>query len=187
MTTYTLTAGNDAPGQTSGADIYDGFNNGGQTGGTDTLNGGAGNDRFQIGDGSAGTITGGADTDTVQLYGTSLGTTTFTTVEVLDLAEAQVFASIAQLKSFSSIIDSNNINAQLSFYLSGAGGTINFSTLINGTIGLNIYGRKANGALNITGSGGNDLVQGSGYADYIDSGGGMTIYLTVAYLSILIR
>ena len=79
MATYNLTTGNDNPGSTVGDDLYDGYLNG-QTGGTDTLNGGAGNDTFALRAGDedygsfgtfmAGTIDGGTSgTDTVEIYG----------------------------------------------------------------------------------------------------------------------
>jgi Ca2+-binding RTX toxin-like protein len=87
MATYNLTAGNDVLTGTASADTFDGYNSddgSGEAGGTDTLNGGAGNDVFLLNFGSAGTINGEADTDTVRLLGWNLGTTTFSAVEVLD-------------------------------------------------------------------------------------------------------
>nr|WP_237684287.1 calcium-binding protein [Pseudaminobacter soli] len=143
--------------------------------GTNTIYGGEGNDVFDFQFNSAedpsGTFDGGAGTDIV-LAG-DLGTCSFTSVEVLDTYS--VFATAAQLSSFSSIIDSAHAATRITVHLRGAGGTIDFSTRITGSdsvyVSDNGYGLLTAG-VTITGSKNGDDLAGSAYDDILNGGDG---------------
>jgi VCBS repeat-containing protein len=142
------------------------------SGGTDTLKGDTGDDIFEITTG-AGTIDGGIGTDTVLGY--DLGGFSFSNVEVLDaaLGGRTVHGTTAQLASFGSITASGfAADAEIWFYLRGAGGTLDLSTVDAGLHSFAIRDAGVTSGYAITGSANADTIGGSSFDDLLAGGGG---------------
>jgi serralysin len=180
MATYNLTAGNDVLTGTADADTFDGIVNG-VTGGTDTLDGGGGNDNFIIGDNSLGTINGGDGVDTIVLqssdpdFPSTPSLSAITNTEILDLRAENARFTASQLSAFSAITNTSNPDAQLWFGLIGSGGTIDFSSRVLGNQSvwvevLNAVG--VSGAFNIIGTSNADILFGSKFNDTLSGGSG---------------
>jgi Ca2+-binding RTX toxin-like protein len=141
------------------------------SGGTDTLKGGSGDDTIQINDPVGGTVDGGTGTDTVQ--GVDLGGYSFSNVETLDTYYGFVTASVAQVSSFGNITAVlGAADTQIAISLRGAGGTLDFTTLIGGQNSLSIRDAGLTSAIDITGSVNDDFLVGSAFDDTLRGGAG---------------
>ena len=147
-------------------------------GGTDTLKGAAGNDRFLVSGigGGAGTIDGGTGTDTVQAY--QLGSFSFSNVEVLDVVTGggTIYATTAQLGSFSSITNSGAAaDSLIDVQLTGAGGTLDFTSVSTGAHEIRFLDSGLTSEVTVTGTAGNDQFGSSTQLNYLNGnlkGGG---------------
>lgn len=106
-------------------------NPGGRSGGVDILDGGAGDDLFQLNGFIDGSIGGSVGTDTLRIHNDQIGafhglrTTTFTGMEVLDVDVVNGLGiSVAQLSSFENIL--NSAGTQVNLIISDAGGVFDF-------------------------------------------------------------
>ena len=176
MARYQLTTDDDTISGTDGADTFDGYaaDDGlGATGGVDDLRGLGGDDLFLIQTDTvvtSGLIDGGDGNDTVSAYGFDLGQLSFTDVETLSLEAAEFSATIAQLTSFETVTSSTATT--LTFYLTGAGGTIDAGALFASgkSADLNAIGLGSGYAA--TGTGGRDSFVNSNFDDTVHGGGG---------------
>ena len=170
MTTYVLTPGNDKITGTADSDTFDGRfpdNNGG----TDTLNGAGGDDLFLMDyNDAAGKIDGGSGIDTVK--GSYFYRLTLSSVEILDVGEINVYASVAQLSSFKTIRDSSDPDAGIGFRLRGAGGTLDFSKLLEDGHSVGIDTRDLTSGITVIGSNYDDYLSGTVFNDSIRGGDG---------------
>jgi Ca2+-binding RTX toxin-like protein len=141
------------------------------SGGTDTLIGGDGNDTFLIDDPVGGSVDGGAGSDTV--HAVDLGGYTFSNVETLDTYYGFITASVSQVASFGNLTAIfGTADTQIVVSLRGAGGTLDFSTRINGENSLGIRDAGLTSAINITGSANDDYLFGSAFNDVLKGGAG---------------
>lgn len=182
MTTFPLTAGNDTCTGTAGDDIFQG-----PSGGTDSLNGGDGGDRFYIGDSSsavsAGTIEGGNGIDLLFAAG-DITNCTITGVEALLLGLGEVWLTSEQINSFGQVVDANQNWMTIHLTTPGSVGA-NFAD----TWGkITIYGSAGADVIDMSHAlqycfiyagddlGGNEL-HGGGHTNWLYSGeGGDTLY-----------
>jgi Ca2+-binding RTX toxin-like protein len=142
---YFLTSGNDV---FTGTDGDDRFSDRGQIGGFDVLNGGAGDDLFELKPGSAGTIDGGTGFDTFISTTGSLGTLVFSNVErLLMYSDHGLDATVAQIAAFSELAYSYD-TLHVSLY--GEGGVLDFSTRLDAKLYLG--GERLTSAAHITGT-----------------------------------
>jgi serralysin len=122
-------------------------------GGTQILTGGAGDDLFALygvaAPSDVGTVDGGADTDTVRAY--ELGSLSFSNVEVLDATAGVAYGTATQLSSFATITDSNNPGSQIGMYLSGAGGTVDFTQRVTGLHSVYVQDNGLTAGVAVTG------------------------------------
>ncbi len=147
-------------------------------------NGGGDNDQFLIsrygGDVVSGVIDGGDGVDTVTAYKqdnpnpdyASLGTATYLNVEVLDAPDFITYATIAQLSAFGTITNSTGANSRVYFSLTGAGGTLDFSTRVTGAHSAYVANAGVTSGYTVTGSANSDEFHGSGFNDTFKGGGG---------------
>src|SRR5262245_36916120 len=123
MTTFNLTTEQDTLTGGSGTDFFQG-----PGGGADILNGGAGNNFCFTESGQTGTINGGTGYDFLWLTGPTFNNEfdanlKVTGVEELIMDATNLFATVAQLKSFQKF-DINNSSDEFHFFLQGAGGSL---------------------------------------------------------------
>ncbi len=179
MANYILTSGNDILTGTADADVFDGYANGGRTGGSDRLNGGAGDDLFSLGIGYNGTINGGDGLDTVRLNGAgapfdmALAGAVLSRVEVLDLRGGSVGLTASQLSAFATITNSANTNDRIEFYLDG-GGLFDFSSRVGGALSVQVEVTGA--AASVIGTANADILHGRGEADTLDGRAGADVF-----------
>ncbi|WP_232627912.1 calcium-binding protein [Methylobacterium sp. Leaf118] len=152
-----------------------------EPGGTDTLFGDAGADSFYL-RAQAGTFDGGSGNDTVYAFQFNenfvsplgdLGTATFLNMERLVAGNRVTYVQLAQLNAFATITG-GDANKLIWFDLSGAaGGTIDFSTKLK-LSGEHVWIRayNATSAVTLTGTAGNDTLEGSAFEDTLRGGDG---------------
>jgi Ca2+-binding RTX toxin-like protein len=164
MTTYLLTTGNDVLTGTAASDIFNGIPP--RSGGTDKLNGLAGDDLFLI-DGFDGIIDGGAGTDTVRAG--DLGTAIYSNVEVLDISGDFTIASasISQISSFKIITDSSKTDGLIGLAIVGNGGTLDLSDHTSPGLGVYLSLGFLKSGINIIGSNSDDVIYDSDFDDII--------------------
>lgn len=137
------------------------------------VRGGAGDDTILL-DGSStsiGDVNGGSGYDTVR--SADLGQFTLRHVEVLDTYYGFLNASVRQLASFSLFTaDLADDDAQISMSLTGAGGTLDFTTGIVGQNSVEIRDAGLTSAIRITGSVNDDTMFGSVFNDTLGGGNG---------------
>ncbi|MTV32257.1 hypothetical protein GJ654_14805, partial [Rhodoblastus acidophilus] len=139
--------------------------------GFDSLSGGAGADTFVImgGSGGGGTVDGGADIDTVK--GAILGGYSYSNVEVLD--SSLVYATAAQLSTFTSLIDSGKLTTQFLVYMCGAGGAIDFTSLVTGGDSVSVHGDDyLTAGVTVTGTSNADYFSDTPFDDVLNGGAG---------------
>jgi hypothetical protein len=151
----------------TGTDLSDRFVDRGLVGGFDVLDGGAGDDQFDLSPGGAGTIDGGTGFDTVVAGYTNLGSMVFSNVERLDVFGDSFNSTITQLSAFGEI---STLYSTFSLSLSGAGGEIDFSTRL-GFQKMELFGANLTSAAQITGSKGSDIFHDL-RTGYLDGSGG---------------
>ncbi|HEY2069807.1 MAG TPA: hypothetical protein VGG48_09660 [Rhizomicrobium sp.] len=165
MSTITGTSGNDNLTGTSGNDFFNVYQ-----GGTDTINGAAGDDVINFGAAftAADTVNGGTGSDTLELkgaYNLTFGATTLSSVEQVKLAAG-----------FNYTLTENDANVAAGQTL-----TINGANLGAADVLTFDGSKETNGTLFIDGGAGNDSVAMGGHltaADRINGGGGSdTVYL----------
>jgi Ca2+-binding RTX toxin-like protein len=140
-------------------------------GGSDVLRGGAGDDRFIILDNTAATIDGGAGKDTIVVT-SALGSLTFSNVEVLEIENGYVFASLAHINAFNTIFSTIYPNTVILFNLVGAGGTVDFSDRLTGECAASVDGQNLSSGYKVVGTVNNDFFIGSSFDDVLNGGGG---------------
>lgn len=178
MADFVLTVGNDTYAGGNSNDTFDGYGGDdgfGATGGVDNLSGGGGSDLFILDSQYSlvsGSIDGGAGNDTVRAYGTDMGTLTFSNVETLSIESYAFGAQIAQLNAFTTITTSLSPMERLRIYALGAGGTINFSTVMSSGLSVEFSGVSASSGFNVTGTANNDIFQNTSYDDIVRGGAG---------------
>jgi len=173
------------------------------TTGNDVLDGGTGNDRINgyAGDdvittsGASATIYAGEGADTIMLDGSStssglvdggtgidtvrsadLGEFEFRHVQILDTYYGFLNGSVKQIASFSAFTaDLADDDAQISFSLRGAGGTLDFTTGIGGQNSVEIRDGGLTSAINVTGSTNGDTMFGSVFNDTLRGGNGQDV------------
>jgi serralysin len=175
---YGSASGDTITGTTSANSIFGG--NGGDAidgnGGTDVLSGEGGNDTFQIDFGYAGSINGGSGTDTVISNDNDLGSLSFAEVEILDAQTTNLYATVAQLASFSTITPGAG-GTNFYAFLEGAGGTLDFSTRFVSPVLLQVEAGMSTSAVQLTGTAHADFFIGSNFDDTLAGGlGNDTIY-----------
>jgi Ca2+-binding RTX toxin-like protein len=174
MTTYLLTTGDDKITGTSGTDTFDEVFDG-APGGIDMLNGAAGNDTFLLYGTGSGTIDGGAGTDSVVLYD-SFGSRVYKNVEILDIQSYiniyEVSGTIDQFSSFNAIIDSTRDISKFYLSLTGVGGEIDFSALMEASDSVHIESRDLKSGVTVVGTAGQDYIAGSNFNDILEGGDG---------------
>ncbi|NGO51449.1 calcium-binding protein [Allomesorhizobium camelthorni] len=139
------------------------------SGGADIRNGGAGDDRFILRTG--GTVDGGVGTDTVEVsaFDSSL---VLVNVEILNLFGGYLSAATAsQINSFTSIVPVYFAAGQMEIRLND-GGTVDFSTKVNGMYSVNVFGSSSASAYVITGTANGDVLRGGQGNDTLNGGGG---------------
>lgn len=195
MAQFDLTTGNDHLVGTDADDLFSGSG-----GGTDVLDGGAGDDRivYLSGGSGGGAINGGTGTDTLVLD--NLRDVALSGVEVLDTPS--IVTGLAQLASLSTLTDSANPGSQIKVTLVGnETGAVDFSALVatghsveivsafygvydlTGTQGddrleVNVGGGALNGgdgADTLHGGGDNGVVIGGAGDDLISVDGGINL------------
>lgn len=173
MATFTVTNGNNNLTGTNFADIFKGF-----SGGTDTLRGMGGNDRFDIQDWNSqrGLVDGGTGIDRIYMIGhnnhTFLPTLRIVGVEELWADEPNLYASVVQLNAFQKFVPTNNEN-WWAINIEGAGGVLNFTTKYNSVKRLEIDAFNAESRVTVTGSARGDEFHGSDFADIWIGGNGV--------------
>ncbi len=142
------------------------------SGGTDTLSGGAGDDTIEVLYGGAGTIAGNEGTDTV--HSNDLGTFAVGGVEILDTGGfGEVRASVAQLGQFGSITDSTAAaDSRINLLLTGAGGTINLASRVDGAHSIFAVNAGLTGAVTVSGSDNDDYLVASDSLNTLNGGAG---------------
>ena len=182
MAIYRLTTADETRTGGSNADTFDGYKTDdgfGETGGTDMLSGGGGDDLFLLDSQYSlvsGLIDGGADTDTVRAYGFDLGSLAFQNVEILSVESVEFGATIAQLNSFSGITTSLAGVSQIKFYLLGAGGTLDLSTGVAAGKGVELNALGLGSGYNATGTDQADVFKNSSHDDTVHGGLGADVF-----------
>jgi Ca2+-binding RTX toxin-like protein len=153
--------------------------------GTDALSGRQGSDVFTI-NGGAGTADGGQDSDTVR--STDLGTYTFYSTETLDsFGGSNIYGSLTQLRAFSTITDSQGAaDSTLTFYLTGAGGRVNFADKVAGAHSIQVFSNAVTSAMDVVGTSNNDLLAGSAFDDRLNGGNGNDLIIGSGGTDVLI-
>ena len=171
--------------------------------GNDMLDGGTGNDRIHgragddtittagdsamidAGDGddtirldgastATGTVKGGSGDDTVR--SSDLGQFVIRGVETFDTYYGFANASVRQLASFDHITaDLVAADAQISLSLRGAGGMLDFTTVVGGDNSIEIRDAGLTSAINITGSVNDDRLIGTRFNDTLKGGNGSDV------------
>jgi Ca2+-binding RTX toxin-like protein len=157
----------------SGDDYLDGGGTAPSGGGINTLVGGDGNDFLssRAVTGPGGSVDGGDGVDTVAslwLYNLDV-----TNVEIFDFYWAntsQVSARVDQIAAFTGFTDVTGTNpaSTMSFFLVGAGGTIDFSAIAFGQHSVGLDGTTLTSALTATGSAGTDTINGGASDDTLN-------------------
>jgi Ca2+-binding RTX toxin-like protein len=100
-------------------------------------------------------------------------------MEILDFKEASIsysiFATVSQLSSFASIINSVTRLPQLSFYIAGIGGTIDFSTRIETGSSISVDANYSSAGITIVGTANDDILSGSNHNDTLNGGEGSDV------------
>jgi Ca2+-binding RTX toxin-like protein len=174
MAIFRLTTASETKNGSNKADTFDGYKSDdglGETGGTDTLRGGGGDDLFLLDSNYSlvsGLIDGGNDTDTVRAYGFDLGSLTFQNVEILSVESYEFGASIAQLNAFSTITSS--VLPRVKVYLSGSGATIDVSGRMAPGIAIEFNALGLSSGYNATGTDQDDVFKNSKFNDVVHGG-----------------
>jgi serralysin len=120
---------------------------------------------------STGLVDGGAGNDTVR--SADIGQFVFRQVETLDTYYGFLNGSVNQIASFNAYTaDLAASDAQISFFLRGAGGVLNFTAGIGGQNSIEIRDGGLTSAIRITGSVNGDTLFGSGFSDTLNGGDG---------------
>jgi Ca2+-binding RTX toxin-like protein len=143
--------------------------------GNDTLNGGAGDDTFGL-NGGGGTADGGRGSDTIQ--SNDLGTYSLSHVETLDVnSTGSVYASAAQLASFSTITDSlSAANTTITLRLTGAGGKVNLLPVVAGAHAVEVFANDATSGVRVIATARGDTLLGSAFDDTLFGGDGNDLF-----------
>ncbi|MCC6918554.1 MAG: hypothetical protein IT548_05085 [Alphaproteobacteria bacterium] len=165
MAQFDLTAGDDSLTGTDSDDLFSG-----PGGGSDFLDGGAGDDRIvYVSAGSGGgAIDGGAGTDTLVLD--NLRDVALTGIEILDAP--YIVTGLAQLASLSTLTDSANPGSQIKVALVGnETGAVDFSALVATGHSVEIVSAFY-GVYDLTGTDGDDRLEVNVGGGALDGGDG---------------
>ena len=166
MTTYKLTTNKDTFSGGSGADTFSG-----PGGSNDVLRGNGGNDTFAFQKGQYGLDDGRTGQDRLHMVGDT--NNAFETnlkivgIESLTVDSTGLYATVDQLDSFTKF-DVNNNSKEFTFFLSGKGGTLDFSKSFTEPQKLTVDAIDATSAVKITGSAHSDELQGSDFSDTLN-------------------
>lgn len=120
---------------------------------------------------STGLVDGGAGSDTV--HSADIGQFVFRQVETLDTYYGFLSGSVNQISSFNAYTaDLAASDAQISFFLRGAGGVLDFTAGIGGQNSVEIRDGGLTSAIRITGSVNGDTLFGTGFNDTLNGGNG---------------
>jgi Ca2+-binding RTX toxin-like protein len=121
-------------------------------------------------------VDGGTGNDIVR--SADLGQFVIRNVETLDTYYGFLNGSVKQLASFQAFTaDLAAPDAQISFSLRGAGGTLDFTTRLSGQNSVEIRDAGLTSAIDITGSVNGDRLLGSGFNDRLTGGNGDDLLL----------